>query len=256
MIEYGCSAIQKDLLTVLLEIDRVCRQNDIDYSLHGGTLLGAVRNHHFIPWDDDADISMTRENFEKFKKSIKSDSEFKIDYVVWVPRFHNVKFNVNACVDIFIWDYISEKKIFQSIKLLMLRFMQGTIKNTQELKSSFKTHGFTGKTLGIITFIAGIPFTKKFKLRIYDYIGKNLFTGKKIFIHRSNDQYRGIKYIHDKDYMGEYINITFEKADLMANKRYREFLIREYGNNYLTPPPLELQVPPHKNRDALIKMNR
>lgn len=59
-------SIQKIVYKILCDIDDFCAQNQIKYYLSGGTCLGAVRHHGFIPWDDDGDIMMPREDYDRF----------------------------------------------------------------------------------------------------------------------------------------------------------------------------------------------
>lgn len=59
---------QRVLAMILADIDSVCCKHDIEYTLGGGTCLGAVRHHGFIPWDDDIDLNMPRADYERFAK--------------------------------------------------------------------------------------------------------------------------------------------------------------------------------------------
>lgn len=61
---------------MLKDIDAYCRKHDIKYSIYAGTMLGAVRHGGFIPWDDDIDIAMTRQEYSKFCECVKKN---KID---------------------------------------------------------------------------------------------------------------------------------------------------------------------------------
>ena len=65
--------VQLVLLEILVEIDRVCRKNNIVYYITSGTMLGAVRHKGFIPWDDDADVSIQRNEYNRFVDACKTD---------------------------------------------------------------------------------------------------------------------------------------------------------------------------------------
>ena len=64
--DYGNLELHEVLLSAMKDIDKICRENNLRYFLHAGTLLGAMNHKGFIPWDDDVDISMFREDYEKF----------------------------------------------------------------------------------------------------------------------------------------------------------------------------------------------
>ncbi len=132
--------VHKVLLEMLKKIDRICQDNSIPYWLNGGSALGAVRHHGFIPWDDDADIAMMREDYERFIEVMKEQcpEEFVFQcfdtddrYNVLIPGMKirmkgtylkEVNWLLdNRCkgyegcdgifIDVFVYDYVSVNKL-------------------------------------------------------------------------------------------------------------------------------------------------
>lgn len=96
---------QQALLTLLKEFDRVCRHLNIPYILFAGTMLGAVRHHGFIPWDDDLDVMMLREDYDRFlreadrildQKKFFLQKEFSLH---WPMFFSKLRLNGTTCLE-------------------------------------------------------------------------------------------------------------------------------------------------------------
>ena len=66
--------IKETIFNIMVYFDKICRKHNLKYFLAGGTCLGAVRHKDFIPWDDDADVFMDRESYNKFREIMKSES--------------------------------------------------------------------------------------------------------------------------------------------------------------------------------------
>ena len=83
-------------LMILKDFIKICEDNNIEYISYGGTTLGAVRHEGFIPWDDDIDVIMFREEYEKFVKVMESNPSEKYtlitldnteDYFYYLSKF-------------------------------------------------------------------------------------------------------------------------------------------------------------------------
>lgn len=95
-------ALQDGLLQLLIEFDRVCRRLDIPYQLGAGSLLGAVRHQGIIPWDDDADVCMLREHYDRFLREAPRElqSDFYLQHTGSEPAhpFFFAKLRLEATV--------------------------------------------------------------------------------------------------------------------------------------------------------------
>ena len=97
-------------LEIAAAVDKICRENDIDYFIDGGTLLGAVRHGGFITWDDDIDIGMPKDDFDRFCEiapallpkgySLHTSANTKGFAPLWTKVFKNdTKFIEDVCTE-------------------------------------------------------------------------------------------------------------------------------------------------------------
>lgn len=120
---------QHHLFDTLVEFDSFCKKHDIKYFLAYGTLLGAIRHKGFIPWDDDADLWMDRENYNKLETLMRGEHHVLTQKLsvamgirpeLWSPPF--------AYIDIFIFDSCPDNKFFAWLKEWLIRFVYVMIK--------------------------------------------------------------------------------------------------------------------------------
>lgn len=239
--EYETKIIQADLLLLLDKFHMICEKHQIKYSLHGGTLLGAIRDKGFIPWDDDADLSITREEYNKLVKILKNDSENNgLKFDDKTNRFPRIwmcnRENLWVCADIFIYDYISENKFLQKVKITGLAFFLAFLKNKETLYLGKVRGRYNGFMFGIIYLIYffGKLFPKEKKYKWAESFAQ-ILGGNHSFIHRSNDVYAGIIHILPYYVMTKYELTQFENRMYMVSSYAHEILENNYGSNYMIP---------------------
>ena len=264
---YNLTLLHDVLFEILLEIDKICEKNGIKYSLAYGTLIGAVRHKDFIPWDDDADILMTRENYNKFIKVIENDMSFsyfcqrlgkeqgypygtmrirKNGTAFILPQWVNSELHQGIFVDVIPFDLVPENKVVFIIEryLLILFSLLRRTKNkflfTHDENGSFsKKRAFLYFLLKPISFL--IPSSLEQNLIVFcsslnssEYA---FFSEGTALFHMSRDMKP-----FSKNILENYTKLFFRNKELMVVSDYDVILEHWYGDYMQLPPESERTV--------------
>lgn len=243
-------------LQILKYVDEICRDNKIKYYLIGGTLLGAVRHGGFIPWDDDIDIVMFREDYNKFIKLVSSKSEkyfiqnFTTDssYTRYITKIRlmgtlfiekevkDLPMHHGIFIDIFPLDKINpnNEKVIQNQIMLAEKFIR-----LQQIKAG-KVQGLdklrTQRNQIIRMFLKLIPsgIIGKIVDNIYGIQNKKATA----YVTNFSSQYGWRKQTFPIDVYGEGTYLEFEGHQFMAPAKWEVILKSLYGD-YMKLPPEE-----------------
>ena len=249
---------------VLAYTDSVCRKYGITYYLAYGSLLGAVRHKGFIPWDDDVDIIMDRNNFERFIECMRLENHeyYKLmwlteqkEYDLPLPKVVDArteliqtgrksKVVIGAWVDVLVVDDVPDDPVKQKKVLKKFNFYESCWAWSQYRSVSSKKattlRSFVKNTLlRVIT----IPGSRFWAWRLYKMANKYNGKGYKSFA--SLTFAGGSRKAYKKEWLGSGAKVEFEGSFYNAPQEWDAYLTHAYGD-YMTLPPKEKQISNHK----------
>ena len=261
MREINVTELKKIQIDILDYVNDFCKKNGIKYWIDAGTLIGAVRHKGYIPWDDDIDLGMLREDYDKFctlfnretneryrVHNCENDPTFRYGYskvmdhstVLYEPDENGVKEAVN--IDVFVYDNAPDSNLI--LKWMYLK------RNFYRALRSFQYNytSFGSQTKIVTTRIFRKVLTPYFKGKPENYCVQKIVENSKLYANKKTNRIGNfvgsIVICCDKALFDRTVNLEFNGKMYPAPVGYHEYLTALYGN-YMELPPEEKRVSHH-----------
>ncbi len=248
-------------IIILKEIDRICKEHNIRYYVGEGTLLGTIRHKGFIPWDDDVDLLMPRDDYEKFLEIapnvISKDFEVQHSRYIknyWSP-FIKVRYLDNRVlkqkhiahltthngplIDIFPLDNVPKKdSLKQKLQALTIKFYRGMLSYKLKTRYPKKLKGYIVK---FCSYFISVP-------RIHKTLDKTFIkynNKENPYIVNLGSYYSYKKQTVPKSWYGKPRIATFETLEVPIPKEAEKLLTSIYGDDYMELPKKEKRITKH-----------
>lgn len=250
--------LQKTELEILIELDRICRKYNIQYSLDGGTLLGAIRHKGFIPWDDDIDVIMLRKEYVKFRNACRKEldqerfflQDYRTDpYYRWgyakIRRKgtefvrkgqENLKQHTGIFIDLFVVDNVPDGYIGRRLHHVLCYLIRKILYS--EVGKANANNRVVRK---IYQILSKIPRNHVFHVRNCLAARTNK-TRTELISHYTLEYPKQCRYGLPRKCFDEMLELEFEGRKFFGFKDYHRYLSMYYGD-YMTLPPIEKRVP-------------
>ena len=249
--------LQRTELKILDEFVRVCEKNGLRYYLIGGTLLGAIRHGGFIPWDDDIDVWMPREDYDRlaeiweseasprfFFQCPETDPNYYLTYTkirlngteIYEERFRNASFRKGIFIDVFPLDPCPKPGLISHLLFNILAVMnyRGQVDSGEEYRPYEELSGKIGFALLRLYSKRGLLRLRRKVLRLAKRLGR----GDHVASYSGAYGYR--REVYPVELLGKGAAVHFEEKEYRAPEQWAEVLRRLYGDDYMQlPPPSE-----------------
>jgi lipopolysaccharide cholinephosphotransferase len=255
-------------LKILQQVDEICRENNLTYTADWGTLLGAVRHGGFIPWDDDIDICMMRQEYQKLEQLVEGREDIKCmsiytdpEHGLYVNRIINgtyfttdrdeikkhMGFPFPIGVDVFLIDYVPREKVLEEEQLDVLKTINQAVNINGWLKENDSTNAEynsriieKNKCLEKIKKVCNIEFIEddpsdQELLVLYEEVSGLYGDNDSDYLTQVACLGVGMDYYLPKDTYKKIIYMKFENLEIPVPYNYDEILKKKYGEDYMVP---------------------
>ena len=258
------SEIRSSLLAIMVEIDRVAKHLGINYFLNYGTLLGAVRHHGFIPWDDDVDLGLLRKDYEILLANFNkvADPRYRLIHFSNTPNYPlpfakvidthtslkeytlTPRFEYGLYVDLFVLDYVDfkneeEKHSYENHIRNFNRIMMITnfrfAPNFRKFYNLWIMLNYKGKNKIKYLFANPLENLQEWDTYLKDYTRGNA-TDYLLPVFAAYPSQRIIDNMFRTEWFNDFDRLEFEGISFPVPKEYHKLLAIYYGDYMKLPP--------------------